>query len=432
MANTDGLIYRPVSTQDIADVLGVTDQDIGYLVSNYYNKVNMFAKFKPVYREPRPDAQCQDPKGTNYVPNLWKDYIGNDQEYFYENGIMIPRVDANTDADHLWLKDSFYKPPYRLWDFDQYYHNALPCIGVNMPRDFRYGSGLSFIVSIVDEVSSSSYDNVNLSVKDFGIFNDYYPVLYIYNNTKKIQVHRSIGSRTIAQLPEDEIFYFSVSGEEMVPYIANNDEIRVYVWATQSPDDSEFNRISLRTSTIYTTYKRYNAILDIRFFTVYYQYTLRVDAISVYKNPMYNGKDIRDDDGGSHTNVEYVLQLDGWSFRGYSNKENSSITYYLVARTANPYTSEGDPTPIIPQILMYQTTNVGQSQVHITADDVDYKFYNRDDGYNQENPDIPSHLIPIVDFGLVELTVIAYATNAQFTYQAIVNRTYINLEDYRL
>lgn len=134
MANSNGIITAPVSFADVNHVLGTSHTDLAALCKDEH--INKFARYKPIRSSvigllteanrraanhgiQVPDTSISSQKNLTAI----QDAAGNDWEYVKPNGGS--------------------SSPYRLHDFgntvsltgEGYYHNAVPPIQVNYPRN---------------------------------------------------------------------------------------------------------------------------------------------------------------------------------------------------------------------------------------------------------------------------------------------------------
>ena len=168
MANSNGIITAPVSFVDVNHVLGTSHTDLGALCKDV--NINKFARYKPIRSSVIGLLTEADRRAANHgiqVPdtsissqkNLTaiQDAAGNDWEYVKPNG------GSNS--------------PYRLHDFgntvsltgEGYYHNAVPPIQVNYPRNgwtYTRGSGNSRTFGIYIDLDPDDSTR-NLQCADF-------------------------------------------------------------------------------------------------------------------------------------------------------------------------------------------------------------------------------------------------------------------------
>lgn len=117
MAHSGGYITAPLNTDDVSAVLGVASHDVGTLCANNHGKINKWSRCKPVSLNTL-YATAADMKTANFgltVPALAGTFES-----------VVDKI-VNKDSSTLWN----YTPPsgganspYRLTDFEHYYHNA--------------------------------------------------------------------------------------------------------------------------------------------------------------------------------------------------------------------------------------------------------------------------------------------------------------------
>ncbi len=167
MSYSNGIITAPVSIYDVQRTLGSSSPDLGTLCK--HANINKFARFKPV-------------KYTSILP------ITDANRKSVAHGITIPDVVTSSSITGSAIMDAAgndwdYEPPtggstypYRLTDFANaehpssygYYHNAVPPIQVNYPRDgwtFTRGTTQKSLVISIDLDPDDSA--INLQANDF-------------------------------------------------------------------------------------------------------------------------------------------------------------------------------------------------------------------------------------------------------------------------
>lgn len=117
MPIVSGVITRPVSTDDVKQSFGIVSNDVGYLCSNNHGQTNMWSKFKPIHFAdtvvPLTDAQYKTALyGLTYrTSNAFLDVL-------YTGWTYNPPTGGAAS-------------PYRLTDFERYYHNAKTFLNKN-------------------------------------------------------------------------------------------------------------------------------------------------------------------------------------------------------------------------------------------------------------------------------------------------------------
>lgn len=147
--NANGIITAPVSISgDVSNVLGVSNTSLGYLASNKTLRINKFSKNKPM-------------RYSSSAP------LTDEQKRLATYGLKIQDVDFSILASETWQ----YLPPrggvsepYRLGDFNNYNHNALPIFKIRFAppvfgQDYVVGQILYAYVDIAE--NQDGYDKVN-------------------------------------------------------------------------------------------------------------------------------------------------------------------------------------------------------------------------------------------------------------------------------
>ena len=167
MSYSNGIITAPVSMSDVQSAIGSSSTDLATLCR--HSNINKFARFKPVKFTSIPAITDANRKSVAH-------------------GIIIPDVVTSSSITGSAIMDAAsndwdYEPPtggssypYRLTDFANaenpssygYYHNAVPPIQVNYPRDgwtFSRGSTQKSLVISIDLDPDDSA--INLQANDF-------------------------------------------------------------------------------------------------------------------------------------------------------------------------------------------------------------------------------------------------------------------------
>jgi len=177
MGHSNGVISAPVSLHaDVYPVLGVAKAgdyyDVGYICSNVHGKINKWSKRKPIKWNKISELTDTDFKEANYgikEPSGSNDpNIAVEQDYVY-----VPAVGGDLS-------------PYRINDFEGYYHNALPPCPKQKDVNVNtfWGTEATFIPNIA--VDSDPY---SIGVSDFSWLKDCYVAL-VFHITSGNTVYR--------------------------------------------------------------------------------------------------------------------------------------------------------------------------------------------------------------------------------------------------
>lgn len=144
MANSGGIITAPVvMPTDLAAVLGISGTDLATACKS--SVINPWAKYKPV-RWAHIDNTKDPSSGTSWLNSdktwnslaTWWKYTGAIVSGIHRQcGFLVPSTDVGT-VDELggWTYEQptgGASQPYRLTDFNQYYHGAVVPFSVDIP-----------------------------------------------------------------------------------------------------------------------------------------------------------------------------------------------------------------------------------------------------------------------------------------------------------
>ncbi len=235
MAISDGKIKAAVGFADVQSVLGTTAYDLGVLCR--HENINMWAKFKPVRNSIMNIVGQIDPSASN-TDKKWR----RDDDYYFHDpatninpwwqgadgkyGLNETNAQVNVSTGQLGMEDALnvlkakinggtngwtynkprggdYSEPFRLTDFNQYYHRApYPVSGIivndvmasgtstwYLTVHWREGIESSTVSAIADRDFITPQDVTNLTLHlGFAIFKD--------NNGTKIPIGWVIGNNT--------------------------------------------------------------------------------------------------------------------------------------------------------------------------------------------------------------------------------------------
>ena len=150
MANSNGKITAPVSFADVNAVLGTSHTDLGNLCKDTH--INMWAKYKPLH--------------LSYFIGIPTEAMLKAVKYglsLYSSASLSTIISNTNGTLNGW---TYSKPsggaasPYRLHDFNKYYHNAQPIFKQFNCND-KIKAGAQFYATIT--VSLESDDELTLS-----------------------------------------------------------------------------------------------------------------------------------------------------------------------------------------------------------------------------------------------------------------------------
>lgn len=187
MPHSNGNITAPISISDIKECLGNTSNDVGTLCTS--SKVNKWSKYKPFRHSYFGFDEDTDSTKSDRATAMSNANYG-----------LNPPTTRSATQIHNCLTDTWtynkprglsYSEPYRMADFKNYAHKAVPPIvsmgNVEINAYFTYGD---IIVGNTPNVPRSQYF---LEYSDFGIF-DTLPRLAVYlqdnsdSNKRYVQV----------------------------------------------------------------------------------------------------------------------------------------------------------------------------------------------------------------------------------------------------
>ena len=162
MSVSGGIITASVNLKaDVANTLGVAESSVGYLCSNKHGKINMWSRMKPVHRlnDPFPDRTLRWWLGTlNDCGIVVKSVT------FY--GLIPEAMTADTLNGWYYMPPyGGYASPYRILDFDGYFHYAIPPInGWELSAEVVQGNMLTaaLLHSMVAAMPVTSPGSLNL------------------------------------------------------------------------------------------------------------------------------------------------------------------------------------------------------------------------------------------------------------------------------
>lgn len=199
MSHNNGIIKAPVAMSDVQVVIGSQSTDLATLCTD--GSINKWAKYKPVSKDLiDTTAQLDSNKEWLSSATWWKGTDGNCGITFSTFSTVAAARAAIVNGVNVW---NYTKPtggsyaPFRLTDFNQYYHNA-PCPTTSVgASDAQLKAGA--ILTIM--VATSIDDDISLKLNHVGSFANYYylaalftsdgTLVLLHTSTKKIGEYNS-------------------------------------------------------------------------------------------------------------------------------------------------------------------------------------------------------------------------------------------------
>lgn len=161
MGYSNGKITAPVSIYDVQRALGLSNTDVGTLV--IANDVNMWAKYKP-----ETAVSGLTTLGVQPITLQQRDLNGYGIEAKMSDGVgsistLVDRLRAGTASNPFTYKKPYgtIASPYRLTDFDNYWHTA-PC-------PIRAPYNPTDILGVTQQGTLQLYYYVDIIGSDFGL-----------------------------------------------------------------------------------------------------------------------------------------------------------------------------------------------------------------------------------------------------------------------
>jgi hypothetical protein len=213
MAHSGGIITAPVSFADVNATLGTSHTDLGLLCKDSH--INKWAKYKPVVNTVT-NIMSQLDGNLNWLSSAtwWKGTNSNCGITFQSYSTIAAARTAIINKTAIW---SYTKPsggaasPYRLTDFNQYDHNAMPPTTDVSATDAQMKTGATLTITAI----GTAGDNEWLKLNSVGDFSNYYYLAAIYDgsgNLKLLQTTaKKVGQFTDAETIEIVIPYSDYS-----------------------------------------------------------------------------------------------------------------------------------------------------------------------------------------------------------------------------
>lgn len=141
MGVSNGIVTTPVNPQEVYVLLGVGKYngyyDIGYLCSNNHGKINKCAKYKPVRYNSVAELNVNNIAYVNY---------GLDVQHAVSGVVMANKTLRDFPWNYLAPRGGDYNEPFRLTDFINYSHYAVPPILFTFPSRLIIKGGNTGII----------------------------------------------------------------------------------------------------------------------------------------------------------------------------------------------------------------------------------------------------------------------------------------------
>lgn len=173
MSIVGGIIQAPVTVDDVKQVLGVSNNDVGYLCSNSHGKINPWAKYKPVNFNGKIGILTETELRSTIYGLTYKKFQDFREAIIYVWEYAPPSGGAS------W--------PYRLHDFVNYYHGAPAPVEKN--TSYTFNTNLVSRITVYLNLHSLSSGGVILTANDilYPLIEkegkDYYCAILLTNGT---------------------------------------------------------------------------------------------------------------------------------------------------------------------------------------------------------------------------------------------------------
>lgn len=180
MANSNGYITAPVSIYDVEQALGDSSTDLGTLCQS--TRINKWARYKPVKcTKLFTNDELESNNTWKSTSTWWKATAGN-CGIAYNTFSSVANVKTAIDNQALvWTYDpptGGASQPFRLTDFNQYVHNAIPPVWGLYAQTAILQAGHTMEVGIAAGVSGVE----NITFGDFPALANYYFTVAFYNS----------------------------------------------------------------------------------------------------------------------------------------------------------------------------------------------------------------------------------------------------------
>ena len=258
MSYSNGQINAPILASDPYRVMGVGTYngryDVGYICSNKHGKININARYKPV-RFPQTEA------------------LSYTQLTYISFGIDIKKSDNALDFEKIKETWEYLAPrggdeePYRLTDFINYNHNAVPIFSTGL-RENIYKDGLFY----ADLYVAENLPNANLTIDDFIYLKDCYFSAYIKNKNRAHSVFITADEPISGSPDNSRYLEYNIARDGMFQ-VGDNIEVYLLLSSTKpsSSDGMPYGNIySVRNTEDVAVYKEYEILAPLQeyYFTI--------------------------------------------------------------------------------------------------------------------------------------------------------------------
>lgn len=210
MAQANGEITAPVSISDVKNAISANNNGLGELCA--HANVNKWSKYKPVPKNLIDTTDQLNSDKTWKSSATWWKGNNNNCGIIYRSGSLNTSV-ASVMADIrdkrvLWTRDApagGSNAPYRLTDFNQYHHGALPPTYAIGAGTLQLRAGATFDIQIATSVD----DGYNVRLSHIGTFNSYYFTVAIYDTSGNLKLIHS-GTKLVSQYGDGESIDISI------------------------------------------------------------------------------------------------------------------------------------------------------------------------------------------------------------------------------
>lgn len=215
MAYSNGEITAPVGIYDVQQALGDSNNDVGRLCRS--SNVNKWAKYKPVGKDKINTTDELDADKTWKPTATW--WKGDDQKCGINFASFSSIANTKTAIDNkttVWsrvLPIGGSSEPFRLIDFNEYHHNALPPTYALSASTAQLKAGSTLKIMVATSVD----DGYNIRFSHIGTFSTWYHTVAIYDGSGNLvmiySVSKTVGSYGDGESIEIEIPYIDYTGK---------------------------------------------------------------------------------------------------------------------------------------------------------------------------------------------------------------------------
>lgn len=181
MSYSQGIITAPASINDVQNAIGSSATDLATLCTS--GLINRWAKYKPVVKDLiTTTSQLDSNKRWASSATWWKGTNGNCGITFTTYSTVAAARTAIVNGANVW---NYTKPtggsaaPFRLTDFNQYYH-AAPCPTTSVgASDAQLKAGAILTVMVATSID----DDLSLKLNHVGSFTNYYYLAALFTSS---------------------------------------------------------------------------------------------------------------------------------------------------------------------------------------------------------------------------------------------------------